>query len=76
MAREVPVKAEIKGFFKEFDTGKIKGRESAEAEATISVIYYKLEVDNKEVVEVDVMNNIYKVEGNDVLQAYKTNIGG
>jgi len=76
VAREVPVKAEIRGFFKEFDSGKVKGRESAEAEAIISVIYYKLEVDNKEVVEVDVMNNIYKVEGKDILQTYKANIGG
>ena len=76
VAREVPVKAEIRGFFKEFDSGKFKAREAAEAEATISVLYYKLEVDGKEVVEVDVMNNIYKVEGRDILQAYKANIGG
>ena len=76
VAREVPVKAEIRGFFKEFDSGKIKGRESAEADATISVIYYKLEVDGRDIVEVDVINNIYKVKGQDILQAYKQNIGG
>ena len=72
----MPVKAEIRGFFKEFDSGKFKARDAAEAEATISVLYYKLEVDGKDVVEVDVMNNIYKVEGQDILQAYKANIGG
>jgi hypothetical protein len=40
------------------------------------VIYYKLEVDEQEIVEVDVLNNIYKVSGDDVLQNYKINIGG
>jgi P2 family phage contractile tail tube protein len=76
VAREVPVKAELRGFFKEFDTGKVKARDAAEAEATISVVYYRLEVDGREVVEVDVMNNIYKVEGRDILQNYRANLGG
>ncbi len=74
--REVPVKAEIRGFFREWDSGNVKKGEGAEAEATLSVIYYKLEVDGNEVVEVDVLNNIYKVEGEDILQEYKQNIGG
>jgi hypothetical protein len=73
---ELPVKAEFKGFFKEFDSGKFKKADNTEAEATLSVIYYKLEVDEQEIVEVDVLNNIYKVSGDDVLQNYKINIGG
>ena len=73
---EVPLKVTLKGFFKESETGSFKHQESAEAEATMSVFYYKLEVDNKDVLEVDVLNNIYKVEGNDILQKYKQNIGG
>jgi hypothetical protein len=73
---ELPVKAEMRGFFKEFDSGKFKKADNTEAEATLSVIYYKLEVDEQEIVEVDVINNIYKVAGNDILQQYKINIGG
>jgi hypothetical protein len=73
---EKPVKAEMRGFFKEFDSGKFKKADNTEAEATLSVIYYKLEIDEQEIVEVDVLNNIYKVSGNDILQNYKINIGG
>ncbi len=75
VSREAPIKAEMRGFFREWDTGNIKGGESAEAEATLSVIYYKLEADGNEIVEVDVFNNIYKVEGQDILQQFKQNIG-
>ena len=76
VSSEVPVKAELKGFFKEFDAGKIKGREGSEAEATMNVIYFKLEVDNKEIIEIDTINNIYKVKGVDRLKDYKANLGG
>lgn len=74
--KTAPLKAEMRGFFKEFDTGKLKGRDTAEAEATLSVIYYKLEVDGKEIVEIDTLNNIYKVEGQDKLTEYRQSIGG
>ena len=76
VSKTAPLKAEIRGFFKEYDTGKLKGRDSAEAEATLSVTYYKLEIDNKEIVEIDVMNNIYKINGKDILQQYRQAIGG
>ncbi len=70
------IKAEIRGFFKEWDSGKYKGREGAEAEATISCIYYKLEVDGQDYIEIDTINNIYKVAGKDILQEYRQSIGG
>lgn len=76
VTKTVPLKAEMRGFFKEFDAGKFKARDSAEAEATLSVTYFKLEIDGKEVLEVDTINNIYKVEGKDKLRDYRTAIGG
>ncbi|GIW22891.1 MAG: bacteriophage protein [Candidatus Sericytochromatia bacterium] len=76
VSKTAPLKAEIKGFFKEYDTGKLKARDSSEAEATISVLHYKLEVDNKDIIEIDVLNNIYKVNGIDKLQDYRTVTGG
>lgn len=76
VTKTAPLKAELKGFFKEWDSGKFKKADSTEAEATLSVIYYKLEVDFKEVVEIDTINNIYKVDGKDILLDYKTSIGG
>lgn len=76
VSQELPIKAEIKGFFKEFDSGKLKKADASEAEATMSVHYYKLEIDGQDVVEVDVINNIYKVYGDDKLQTFKANLGG
>lgn len=76
VVKTAPLKAELRGFFKEWDSGKFKKADTTEAEATMSVIYYKLEVDNKEVIEVDAINNIYKIEGKDILQDYVSSIGG
>lgn len=76
VSKTAPLKAELRGFFKEFDTAKLKRADSAEAEATLSVIYYKLEVDGQDIVEVDTFNNIYKVKGKDILQDYRSAIGG
>jgi len=76
VVEELPLKAEMRGFFKEFDSGKVKRADNSEAEATLSVIYYKLNVDAMDVLEVDVMNNIYNVNGVDKLQNYRINIGG
>ena len=76
VSSEVPLKAELRGFFKESDTGNIKGRAGAEGEATMSVIYYKLEIDGEEILEIDVFNNIYKVLREDKLSDFKSNIGG
>jgi len=73
---ERPIKAEMRGFFKEWDGGSIKKGDGAEAEAQLSVVYYKLEVDGIEIVEIDVFNNIYRIEGRDILAPFKQNIGG
>jgi len=76
VSKTAPLKAEIRGTFKEYDTGKLKGRDSAEAEATLSVSYYKLEIDGQELIEVDAFNNIYKVGGRNLLLDFKQSIGG
>lgn len=76
VAKTAPLKAELKGFFKEWDSGKFKKADSAEAEVTMSVYYYRLEVDGIEIIEIDTINNIYKVKGNDILAEYRTVIGG
>lgn len=76
VSKTASLKAEMKGFFKEFDSAKFKKADSSEAEATMSVLYYKLEVDGVEVVEIDTLNNIYKVKGKDLMRDYVTAIGG
>jgi len=76
VSQELPVKAEMRGFFKEFEQGNLKIAEAPTPEATLSVIYYKLQLDDQDVLEIDVINNIYRINGSDILQNYKINIGG
>ena len=72
---EVPATAFIIGTFKEFPLGTIKPHENAEYETSMSVTYAKLVVDGVPLFEIDVLENIYKVGGIDMLTKYKKNIG-
>ena len=73
---EVPAVAYISGTFKEFPLGTIKPGDNAEYETSMSVTYAKLVVNGEEIFEIDVLENIYKVGGLDILSMYKSNIGG
>ena len=50
-------------------------KEDTELESTVAVQYYKLEIDGEEIVEIDVINNIYKVGGEDLLAERRQNLG-
>jgi len=56
--------------------GNYKQHDNVEAETSMSVTYIRVQVDGTDVVEVDVLANIYKVDGVDLLGVYKANIGG
>lgn len=73
---QVPVVAYITGTFKKFPMGNYKQHDNVEAETSMSVTYVRLSINGVDVIEVDVLANIYKVDGVDLLEAYKTNIGG
>ena len=72
---EVPATAFIIGSFKEFPLGTIKPHENAEYETTMAVTYAKLVVNSVTVFEIDVLENIYKVNEVDMLKKFKKNIG-
>lgn len=74
--KEVPVTVFMTGTFKKFPLGNFKQHDNVEAETALSVTYIRLNVDGKDIVEVDVLSNIYKVGGVDLLAQYRTNIGG
>jgi P2 family phage contractile tail tube protein len=74
--KEVPVVVYLTGAFREFPLGNFKQHDNAEFETSLSVYYAKLVVDGTEIFEIDVIENIYKVDGVDVLETYRTNIGG
>lgn len=73
---EEPIVAYITGQPKSFPAGNFKKHDNVEAESTFTVTYYKLVVNSVEIVEIDVMSNIFKINGVDQLATYRANIGG
>ena len=72
---EVPIVMYVRGYPKAHPGGSFKAKEDTELENTFSVLYYKLEIDGDAIVEIDVMNNIYKVDGEDLLAERRQNLG-
>lgn len=73
---EVPVVCYMTGTFKKFPLGMYKQHDNVEAETSMTVTYIRLTVDGKDIVEVDTLANIYKVNGVDLLAQFRSNIGG
>lgn len=71
-----PVVTFLKGTFKNYPLGGFKQHENVDAEFKLNITYIKQVIAGKEVLEVDVLNNIFKVGGNDILASYRSNIGG
>jgi hypothetical protein len=72
---QVPYKCVMKAGFKNVNTGNMKQHDNVEMESTLNVTYCKLEIDGEEIFEVDVLNNIHKVDGVDILATYRQNLG-
>lgn len=73
---EVPVVVFLKGQFKSVPTGNFKMHDNVEMESNLAVTYVKVEIDGQAVVEFDAIANMYKVNGQDILSQYRSNIGG
>lgn len=56
-----------KGRVKKFKPGKIEKGEGMEAEVTLELTYILIEVDGESVLEIDKLNGVYKVNGEDML---------
>jgi P2 family phage contractile tail tube protein len=75
ISEEVPVVIYLKGYPTKHPGGSYKPKEDTEVESTFSILYYKEEVDGEEIIEVDVLNNIYKVDSEDLLAERRQNLG-
>jgi P2 family phage contractile tail tube protein len=73
---EVPLVCLMTALFKKFDGGKFKQHDNVERESDLAVYYFKITSAGEEILELDVMSNIYRVAGKDVLDKYRINIGG
>lgn len=73
---EVPVVINLTIASKGLPAGSYKQNDNVEAETEYTAYYMKMTIDGKDIVEIDILANIYKAGGVDLLQQYRTNIGG
>ena len=73
---EVPLVTFLTVMFKKNPLGTFKQHDNAEFPSGFSATYIKQVIKGKEVLELDYMANIFKVNGEDLLATYRDNIGG
>lgn len=73
---QVPVVVVMQVASKDIPMGNYKQHDNVELETNLTVYACKLTIDGQEILDVDVLANIYKVDGVDLLATYRTNIGG
>lgn len=73
---QVPVIVQAKGTWKSMNGGTFKPQEASEFDDELTCSYYRLEVDGEELFEIDIINNIYRVDGEDLLETLRANLGG
>ena len=73
---EKPVVIYLTAQSSNFPSASFKQHDNVDVESTLRCTYYKMVIDGKDIIEVDIMANIYKVGGVDMLAGYKANIGG
>lgn len=71
----VPVEVVLRGRQKEIDTGEAKQGEDTTSKIVMDCTYYKLTINGKEMIEIDTVNLIEKVNGVDRLAEHRRNIG-
>ncbi len=70
-----PVKVTLRAFFKKVKLIDFKQASDADNEISYTAHYFKLEIDGKEIVEIDQFNYIYKVNGKDIMADVRSAIG-
>lgn len=65
----------VRGRHTEIDGGNAKVGEKTETSIKSALTYYKLTVDGKELIEIDLINTVFKVEGNDRYAKHRAAVG-
>ncbi|MCF6766618.1 phage major tail tube protein [Thiotrichales bacterium 19S3-7] len=58
---------EMRGLVKELDYGTLNAEDIGETSVTMSLYYYRLAEDNEDLIELDPINNVRKINGEDQL---------
>lgn len=64
-----------RGRIKELDGGTLKTGDNSQQKPTMVNTYYKVTVDGEELVEIDLINMIWKVGGEDLMEEHRKAIG-
>nr|EMA1793626.1 phage major tail tube protein [Cronobacter turicensis] len=71
----VAVEVVMRGRHKEIDSGEGKQGEDTETKISTQCTYFKLTMNGKELIEIDTVNMVEKVNGVDRLEQHRRNIG-
>nr|DAU43341.1 MAG TPA: tail tube protein [Caudoviricetes sp.] len=65
----------MRGRFGEIDNGTSKPGDDTEQSYTVPLTYYKIIENGKDIIEIDLLNSIFVVDGNDRLAEHRAAIG-
>lgn len=74
-AEIIPVEVVVRGRHEEVDFGESGAGEDTEHKISTACSYYKLVVDGEDVIEIDLLAMIFIVDGVDMLEEHRKNIG-
>lgn len=66
-----PMRVVVRGRAAKFSPGKVKAGNPMDTKVTLTVLYILIELDEKPVLELDKLNEVYKIAGVDVLAKVK-----
>lgn len=66
-----PVRVVVRGRMKDFEPGKLKAGNGMETSVKLTVIYILIELEGEPMVELDKINEVFKIRGVDVLAKIK-----
>lgn len=69
------VEVVVRGRHEELNFGESSPGEDTEHEITTTCTYYRLVVDGEDIIEIDILNFVFIVDGVDLLAAHRRNIG-
>ena len=65
------VRVVVRGRCKKFAPGKMKAGNPMDTTITLSILYILIELEGEPVLELDKMNEVFKINGNDILAKVK-----
>ena len=72
---DVPVVIHMRGLCTSYDGGTFTPKEDVEYETTFAIDRYVEIIEGEEIVSVDVLANVFRVDGRDIFADYRRNLG-